>query len=146
LTVTVSRAPRSRRLTVWRLLQLYLSEMSAFNGRQLDSRGVFAYPHFPRYWNEDGRYAFLTDVGDALAGFALARRLDGGAHEIAEFFFVGAHRGGGVGRAAAVAVLDALRFHHDNAPAAALWTAVTEASPGVVRRADDHQLALSFSW
>lgn len=126
--------------------------MSAFDGRQLDSRGVFAYPYFTRYWSEDGRHAFLIHVGDALAGFALARRLDDGAHEIAEFFVVRAHRGGGVGRAAAVAVLDALpgrwdiRFHHDNAPAAALWTAVAEASPGVVRRDDAHQVTLSFSW
>jgi len=151
MKVSVQPAPRSSRLTVWRLLQLYLHDMSVYDGRCIGPNGAYAYPFFPRYWDEAGRHPFLVLADGRLAGFALVRELEPGVREIAEFFVLRTHREAGVGSVAASLVVDRfpgqweIRFHHENLGAAALWNAVATTHGDVKRSGNQHQETLRFT-
>lgn len=150
--VTVREAGRKSSATIWRLLQLYLYEMSDHDGRQIGEDGTFAYPYFSPYWEEPGRTPLLIRAGERLAGFALVREVAPETWEIAEFFVLRTWRRQGVGRAAARRILDRrpgtweIRFHRGNAAGAALWTGVAGERRGVRRSADGEQDVLRLVW
>ncbi len=121
-------AAREERAVLHNLLQLHLHELSFYQGGDLDEQGHYPYPHFGAYWQEAGHHPYLLRVDRAPAGFALVRRLEGGAaHALAEFHIVRARRGGGLGRRVALEVLRerpgrwTLAFHERNAPARHFW-------------------------
>jgi predicted acetyltransferase len=90
-----------------RLLQLYLHDMSAFDGTDVDDHGEYAYRYLDHYWTEPDRHAFLIRVDGSWAGFALVRACP--HWDMAEFFVMRKYRRQGVGQASARLVFGAFR-------------------------------------
>ena len=117
------------------LMQLYRYDLSEFRGYELSEHGTFIYRYLDHYWVEPGRHAFFVKVDGRLAGFALAREVDG-EYEVAEFFVARRHRRGGVGRQAALLLFARLPgrwslFHDDaNEPAGRFWSQVVAQASG----------------
>lgn len=103
------RAGPTDRPLVWKLLQLYLDELSVLLGSVPDESGEYGYPHLDRYWQEEGHAAYLFHVGSRPAGFALVCRLAPAPawHRLDEFCVLRAYRGRGLGAALAGEVLRA---------------------------------------
>ncbi len=133
--VTLEPATAAARSIISNLMELYLYEFSAVDGRPIGEDGCYGYATLDAYWSEAGRYPFLIKVDGRLAGFALVmeqRILDGHSpgHLIAEFFVLRAYRRRGVGASIAAELFD--RFpgpwwvseHAGNAPALAFWRTV----------------------
>ncbi len=99
--VTVVRATAVHRPALARLMQLYLHDLSEFDGDDVRADGTFSYPYLERYWREASRHPFRILCGDRWAGFALVRDVDAGVREMAEFFVLRKFRRCGVGAAAA---------------------------------------------
>lgn len=137
MEVTVEEAGKEKAEVVWRLLQLYLYEMSDHDGRAIGADGWYPYPYFDLYWEEESRVPLLIRADGDLAGFAFVRELEPGVREIAEFLVLRAWRRRGVGKAAAGLVLDSwpgkweIRFHSGNAAGAALWRGLAARRQGV---------------
>jgi predicted acetyltransferase len=115
-----------------RLLQLYLHDMSEFTADDMDEHGEFGYRYFDHYWAPDAgeeRHPLLIRAGNAIAGFALVRRV-GDEWQMAEFFVMRRFRRSGVGSAAARAVFQRFPgrwFVHQlaaNLPAQVFWPRV----------------------
>lgn len=109
--LTLAPARPDQRDLVWRLLQLYLYDHSAF-ASATDRHGVigadgrFAYPRFADYWTGDPRRAVvLFQVAGDPAGFALmndwAPSGDPVDWAMAEFFVLAKYRRAGIGSRAA---------------------------------------------
>jgi predicted acetyltransferase len=135
MDVTVEPALAADREIVARLVELYLDEFSAFDGREIGEDGRYGYATLDAYWSAPGRYPFLIRVADRLAGFALVaeqRILDGArpGHLIAEFFVLRSYRRRGVGAAAAAQLFSHfpgpwwVGEHASNLPAQAFWRSV----------------------
>jgi predicted acetyltransferase len=151
--VTVEPAGRDRRETLANLFQLYthdFSEQWAGTERgELQEDGRFEpYAYLDSYWREPAREPFLIRVDRRLAGFVLVndyshsgRPID---YSVAEFFVARKHRRGGVGRAAALAVIAPrpgqweLAVARANLPAQAFWRSVAReaALSGTVEEGD----------
>jgi len=135
MNVEVVPAALADAMVIDNLMQLYLHEFSAVDGRHVEEDGRFSYQHFDRYWSETGRYPFLICVDGGLAGFALvvaSALIEPGSngHSIAEFFVLRNHRRRRVGERAAVTLFDrfpghwSVAEHAANEPAQAFWRAV----------------------
>ena len=85
--VTLDPVTESGRTLLWRMMQLYLHDLSEFDGRGPEADGEFQYSYYEAYFGGPaGRQAFLLYSGGALAGFAMLRPLDNGRMQMAEFF------------------------------------------------------------
>lgn len=115
------------------LLQLYRYDLSSVRGYELTAHGTFVYRFLDHYFVEVGRSAWLVRHDGHLGGFVLVRQLPDGAHEMAEFFVVRAHRRRGVGREAAHRAFAArpgrweVAYDSANTGAAAFWLGVVDA-------------------
>jgi predicted acetyltransferase len=118
------------------LLQLYLYEMSEFEPREIDERGLFRYQYLDEYWRDERRTPLLARLGGAPAGFALVHEqsvLDpsaSGVRSVAEFFVLRDRRREGIGRELALEVFRRfpgrweVRVAERNEPAMGFWRAV----------------------
>lgn len=125
---------------LWRLLQLYLHDMSEFDGSDIADGGDYEYSYFEHYFDpsldvlDRGRWACLFRVDARLAGFAMVRHMQNGRYSMAEFFVLRKWRRTGVGSAAAAAVLHRfpggwdLTVLPENTGARAFWRRVIEAN------------------
>jgi predicted acetyltransferase/DNA-binding MarR family transcriptional regulator len=109
---TLRRAGPDDRPVVWRLLQLYLDELSVPLDIALNGDGQYDYPAFDEYWRSPAHTAHLFHVGPRPAGFALVRRRDAapgrpGQHVLDEFCVLRAYRGRGLSAVLAGEVLRA---------------------------------------
>ncbi len=151
LDLSLEQAVDRQRDIVWRLLQLYLHDFSAFAAAE-DEHGVigpdgsFECADFDSYWQGDPRRRiYLFRASGALAGFAFVNDWppSGAAVDqaLAEFFVLRKYRGRGVGRAAALALfrelpgLLELGVAFYNHPALAFWRRVLKA-PGIAELAE----------
>jgi predicted acetyltransferase/DNA-binding MarR family transcriptional regulator len=107
--VALHRAGPHEKALIWRLLQLYLDELSVPLRNALNDDGEYDYPAFDRYWEQEVHAAYLFQVERRPAGFALVRQLDDRPawHGLDEFCVLRAYRGRGVGAALAGQVLRA---------------------------------------
>jgi len=155
LKVTLESA-RDRRETLANLFQFYVHDFTEFwetRRVELSEDGRFPpYPWLDEFWGDPEGEALLIRVGGALAGFVLIDRKahSGGAcdYSMAEFFVARHYRREGVGRAAALAVLEArpglweIAVARRNLPALAFWREVAaSAAPGsteLLDQNDDH--------
>lgn len=98
--VGVSAIKEAERPGLSAMLQVYLSELSAFGGEKIENRS-FDYRFLDAYWIEPNRWPFwIVSVG-RKCGFALVRKRKDAVFEIAEFYVVPACRRGGMGSKAA---------------------------------------------
>lgn len=106
---TLHRAGPDQKALIWRLLQLYLDELSVPLRSALNDRGEYEYPAFEQYWEQEVHAAYLFQVGRRPAGFALVRRLGDRPvwHTLDEFCVLRVYRGQGLGAALAGEVLRA---------------------------------------
>lgn len=97
-------------------LNAYLRELSTMEGADAEAREALRragdrplpYPWFDSYWKESGRFPFLIQMQEELAGFCFLR--DAGTHwEIAEFYVLPGFRRRGAGAEAVRAVVDFCR-------------------------------------
>jgi predicted acetyltransferase len=108
--LSIEEAGPQAREVVRNLMQLYLYEMSEFDGRPIDEQGLFPYSYLADYWREEGRTPLLARAGRSPAGFALVREhsvLDpeaSGVRSVAEFFVLRQFRRLGIGRELAMEV------------------------------------------
>ena len=88
------------------LMQLYLHDMSEFDGVDVARDGRYAYRYFERYWREPGRHPFIVRADGQIAGFALVRQHAPDVYQVAEFFILRKYRRRGVGARAARHLFD----------------------------------------
>lgn len=111
MAVTLQPATPAEAPLLQNLMQLYTHDFSEFwagtDRGDLSPEGLFAPYPLDGYWSDPARSASLILSDGVLAGFVLVndhshsgRPLD---HSVAEFFVLRKHRGGGVGRLAALA-------------------------------------------
>jgi predicted acetyltransferase len=96
--ILVERVPASKKAAFARHFQRYLHEHAAFTGQQ-PVDGVYQYPWFDLYWQEEGaRWPFWMRRADTVAALALVR-LDHADRccEMAEFFVAPRVRRHGLG-------------------------------------------------
>jgi predicted acetyltransferase len=146
MNVEVLPADDSRRGTIANLMQMYLHDLSEFNGENPSRQGVFEYAYLDDYWIEPERHPFLFLAAGSLAGFALVRKLEPNVHELAEFFILRNYRRHGIGTSAAYSLF--ARFEgtwhvaqeHHNTPAQTFWRRVIdEFTNGEFREDWSHQ-------
>lgn len=92
------------------LLELYLHDLSEFDGQEVGRDGRYGYAYMNDYWREADRHPYFIRANGRLAGFALVRVVpDGGARQaqMAEFFVLRKYRRQGVGETAARYLFDA---------------------------------------
>ena len=94
-----------------RLMQLYLYDFSAIDGRNIGDDGLYGDPaRIESFWTDPKRRSFLVHADGRIAGFVLVR--DGaefageGTREISEFFILRRYRRQGVGSEIARRVFD----------------------------------------
>lgn len=128
--VTCERVGAQARPVVERLAQLERHDLSGLGGWVPGDDGLFDVPRLGRFFDEPRHSAHLIRADGALAGFALVRPFEDGAHFIHSFFVVRSLRRHGVGRAAAAALLRsrpgpwAIAFLEEYAAAGAFWRTV----------------------
>jgi predicted acetyltransferase len=116
------------------LLQLHREEYSVRRGRELTDDGTSSRRILDALFVEPEEKAWLICHEGRPAGFAMARSLPGGAHEVAELFVVTAKRRVGVGRRAAAALFARLpgrwevAYDLTNAEACRFWPPVVGAA------------------
>ncbi|NUR08847.1 MAG: GNAT family N-acetyltransferase [Nocardioidaceae bacterium] len=110
------------------LWQLYRHDLSEFRGTLPDELGRFAPGHLPLHLTGDpDRTAYLVRLDGRPAGFVLLRGLVERPLRIAEFFVARAARRQGVGRVAALRLLELhpgdweIAFQEENPSAARFW-------------------------
>lgn len=116
------------------LFELYAYDFSELMALDVESDGRFRTPPLDEYWNDPRRHAFLVNVDDKLAGFALvherSRLTDEDRRDMAEFFVLRRYRRRGVGEQVAVALFDRfggrwdVRQRPENSAATAFWRRV----------------------
>lgn len=119
--------------TLRNVMALYLYEFSQYGGEDVDEDGRFPYRYFDLYWTEAGRFPYLIQVNDQIAGLVLVRTLDDGddpLFHLAEFFVMAKYRRQGVGREAAFRLFDRYQGRWEvqqeaaNLPAQTFWRAI----------------------
>ena len=133
--VTVEQKP-----ILWRLLQVYLHDLSEFDGQDPDpATGEYKYSYFDHYWDRslyppEPREPYFIHADDKLAGFAMVRHLDNGKTQMAEFTVLRKWRGTGLALEAAGMVFHRypgpwdLTIHPKNERAKAFWVKAIESN------------------
>jgi predicted acetyltransferase len=91
-------APADSKDTVWELYQEYAHELSQFDGEKR-RRGLYHYPYFDLYWEEEKRTPFLILYDHEPIGFCLLQDIDI-SYQIDEFYIRPLHRRRGFGKLA----------------------------------------------
>ena len=139
--ITLQKITAADRPVLQNLLEKYLYEFSAYDGRPVDAEGLYGYPYLDAYFEEEGRWPFFIRSAEALAGFVLVRRHDhlqqgGEGFTVAELCVLPPYRKGGTGRQVMAQLFLMFRgpwqvkWHPRNAAAAAFWQRVVEEKTG----------------
>jgi len=133
MNIDIRRAAPGERLVVRHLMELYQHDFSELDGGDLDEHGQYGYYDLDCFWIDPAWAAHVVKVDGKWAGFVLVNddvHLDGNTHAIVEFFVVRKYRGRGVGRAAALAIMNdcparwEIRVMHENRAAHDFWDAL----------------------
>jgi predicted acetyltransferase len=149
-TIDLIAVPEADKAALWRMLQRYLAELSAFD-RSQPADSAFPYHHFNKYWQEAGRWPFWIISEGKIAGFALVRRTEDGTTEMAEFCIEPAFRHTAIGTAAARALFAhfpgrwQLSELKRNLPAIAFWRHVLRDYADFEERIGDDTVEQQFS-
>lgn len=105
-SVIVEAARSEQRELLAHLLQLYLHDLSAVEGWEVDESGSFGDDDLDGCWTDDRRHPFVIRADGQVAGFAIVDQgsdvtTDPSVFDMAEFFVLRRWRRRGVGREAA---------------------------------------------
>ena len=115
------------------LLQLYMYDMSEFDGYDVNDHGLFRYRYLDNYWTEENRQAFIVRVYEKIAGFVLVNNhtySEEADRSIAEFFIMRKFRRRRIGMQVAHTIFDMhpgcweVRQTKTNIRAQAFWKSV----------------------
>lgn len=119
------------------LLELYLYDLSEFDGEDVNEHGYYGYNRLDHYWTEPGRSVFFIRFNRKLAGFSLVRDIAdekcGVIHILSEFFVMRKYRRMKVGVTAARLTFDLFPGRWrvtelpNNLPAQLFWQKVISA-------------------
>lgn len=103
--VLVEAATAGQRDLLAGLLQLYLHDLSAVEGWEVDESGSFGDDDLNGCWTDDWRHPFVIRASGKVAGFAIVDQgsdvtTDPSVFDMAEFFVLRRWRRQGVGREA----------------------------------------------
>ena len=130
MDVEISQATLDDKPVLRNMLELYLYDLSVFDGADLNSHGEFGYGYLDHYWREEGRHPFLVRVGGRLAGFVLVNthcEREESHFSMAELFVMKKYRKTGIGRKIAFHAFDQFRGVWEvgqlpeNEPATSFW-------------------------
>jgi predicted acetyltransferase len=145
-SIEVTVASREQRSVLDNLFQLYVHDFSEHwagtdDGDLADDGRFEPYRHMASYWEDGDRVPLLVRAGGALVGFALVNRHSPSGQSVdrnmAEFFIARKHRRGGVGTAAAQAILTGypgvweIAVARRNLAALAFWRRAVARHPAV---------------
>lgn len=108
--VELQRIPETDKLVLRNMLNLYLYDLSEFQGTDVNSHGFFEYRRLDQYWYDDTCLPFYIRVDGRIAGFVLIHQYDllqQHRHVISEFFVLRKYRRSGVGAEAARSIFSA---------------------------------------
>ncbi len=118
------------------LLEKYDYEFSKYDQRDVNSLGLYGYEYLDHYWTEENRWAFFILVEGKLAGFVMINNYPDVTsdtdYSMAEFFVMHKYRRGGVGRFAALEVLNRFRGkwqvkrHPNNQDSVRFWNKIID--------------------
>lgn len=119
------------------LFELYVHDFSEQVPLELKANGRFDLPVDERWWSGAGHFPFFIRSQGKLLGFALARRgsrwkAEADVMDVAEFFVVRGARRQGLGKRAALALLDAfpgrwqIRVRQSNPGGKKFWQSVAQ--------------------
>ena len=136
--MTLTEVDRSHRAVLSHLGQLYRYDLAAAYGHLPNDDGTFNNRRLDTFLagHDPGLRAWLVHVDGRLAGFAMVRTADDGAHSVADFFVVRTLRRCGVGRTVARDLLALfpgrwrIAFQRYNPGAEEFWTAVAREAAG----------------
>ena len=138
--VQTAAAGREDKAVMGNMLELYNHDLSEYEDSDLDQHGLYGYDWLDAYWTDPTRHPFLIRVDGRLAGLALVNRHSNTGADIdyamAEFFVVRRYRRQGVGRRAALDILQQLPGRWEitilerNQPALAFWQQVVAQHTG----------------
>lgn len=131
------RSPVDRQWLI-NVYPFYLHDLSAFDDGyyHLDDRGLWVPDHLPSWLDAEDDHPLILLESGRRVGFALVNQAPsphvspGLAFRMSEFFVLRAHRGRGIGRAAAAALFDRFPGRWEiselprNAPAIRFWRGV----------------------
>lgn len=139
MEISLERVGREQQSILWRLLQLYLHDMSEFTQENVDEEGVYPYFYFDEYWapaSGEERYPWFIRVDGALGGFAMVRVTEAGERQMCEFFVMRRFRRLGVGSVAARMIFESIPGEwwvhqlRENRGAQTFWPQVIETVTG----------------
>jgi predicted acetyltransferase len=140
--VTLEPVTSNNASTLNNLFELYTYDFTDQMPLRIQPNGRFELGPGEVWWTQANHFAYLIQLGDELAGFALVRegsRVTGASEgmDVSEFFVLRGLRGKGVGRSAADALFRTVpgawevRVRRTNSAALRFWTqvATNAASP-----------------
>lgn len=146
MEVNLQRVSEFDKPVLARLLELYLYDMSLYEGAGPGPHGLFGYRWLDSYWTEANRHPFFITADGELAGFALVNDFcrftePGAAMAVAEFFVMNRFRRKGVGSQAALKLFRMFpgRWevcqHRENRPSIEFWeNLISDISRGQYRK------------
>jgi len=108
MNVEVRRAGEAEQSRIEELLDDYLAELSRHREVCVGATTAAEYPYLKDYWSDNGRFPFTLWANGELAGFAFIRRVEDSetpVFQVAEVFVKPTFRRRGIGRAAAIQIL-----------------------------------------
>jgi predicted acetyltransferase len=154
--VTVEAVGKPARVLLRSLTQLYLHDLSAVEGWEVDDAGSFGEDDLDGCWTEPRRHPFVIRVESSVAGFAVVDEgsdvtCDPDVFDMAEFFVLRRWRRQGVGREAFRLLLArfpgqwAVRPFPGYAPGEQFWQQVCgELAAGPVQLRSFHRQGKTF--
>jgi len=135
MNVILKQVKHEEKQILANLLEKFDYEFSQYDGRDVNSDGLYGYQYLDCYWTDEDRYAYFIMADEKLAGFAMIYnyREEGDPEtdfQISEFFVMHKYRRLGVGRQAFFQVLDkhrgrcGLGCHPKNIPSVRFWNKV----------------------
>ena len=132
--IHIETAIVQQRATLANLMQLYLHDLSEYDGDLPDATGLYDLgSYFDLYWVESTRFPYVIYDGETPVGFALVREIGERVYSVAEFFVIRPKRKSNIGSQAAMQLFDkhAGTWHiaqqKENLAAQAFWKSVIRA-------------------
>ena len=149
MNVKLVKVKEEQKSILAHLIELYEYDFSDFEDSDVNAYGLYGYSYLDYYWTEAGRYAYFIQVDGKLAGFAMvcgycyvSKKPD--THSMAEFFVMKKYRHRGIGKQAALEVLNShpgsweLMVHPNNPVSHVFWeNVIRQAASGEIKTVEN---------